>query len=98
MSSHGWVGHSVTRVKCNEMRSLELFNAGGTADNTVYSPRDVYYILGLFCASSDENIRTSESALQARAGADGDIFEEHRDNAGTKFRRMSYEQSSDAGC
>ena len=37
-------------VKCNEMRSLELFNAGGTADNTVYSPRDVYYILGLFCA------------------------------------------------
>lgn len=47
---NGWVGHSVTRVKCNEMRSLELFNAGGTADNTVYSPRDVYYILGLFCA------------------------------------------------
>ena len=47
---------------------------------------------------SDENIRTSESALQARAGVDGDIFEEHRDNAGTKFRRMSYEQGSDAGC
>ena len=50
VEQHGWVGHSVTRVKCNEMRSLELFNAGGTADNTVYSPRDVYYILGLFCA------------------------------------------------
>ena len=36
---NGWVGHSVTRVKCNEMRSLELFNAGGTADNiSLFAP------------------------------------------------------------
>ena len=31
-------------------QGAESVNAGGIADNTVYSPRDVYYILGLFCA------------------------------------------------
>ena len=36
---NGWGGHSVTRGKCNEMRSLELFNAGGIADNiSLFAP------------------------------------------------------------
>ena len=48
MSSHGWVGHSVTRVKCNEMRSLELFNAGGTADNMIIRPGIQYKYSGTF--------------------------------------------------
>ncbi len=44
----GWVGHSVTRVKWNEMKSFKLFKTGGTVDNKVYSPRDALCILGLF--------------------------------------------------
>lgn len=59
-SPMGWVGHSVTRVKCNEMRSLELFNAGGTADNRlwlqsiVYSPRDTVFVFRGFLRERKE--------------------------------------------
>ena len=44
---------------------------------------------GLFCASSDENMHKKIAAVLARAAGFLCIFEEHRDNAGTKFWRMS---------
>lgn len=43
----------------------------------------------LFCAGSDENMHKKIAAVLARAAGFLCIFEEHRDNAGTKFWRMS---------
>lgn len=42
-----------------------------------------------FCASSDENMHKKIAAVLAQAAGFLWIFEEHRDNAGTKFWRMS---------
>lgn len=42
-----------------------------------------------FCASSDENIHKKPAAVLAQAAGLLWIIEEHRDNAGTKFWRMS---------
>ena len=55
---NGWVGHSVTRVKCNEMRSLELFNAGGTADNiSLFAPGCILHPGAFLCEKALQDVR-----------------------------------------